>query len=138
MWRSWIRSWGLICVNINVKYEVNVNIDENFYWDVDRSVGAEVGRGDYDILYSDFFVEFVSGGCEEVELKVGDEPGSGYDSRVNKGIKVVIYVGVVGSIGSGVYRGVGSGFGSSDGITFRLYGGSDMGSLMYLFMVWIV
>ena len=47
-------------------------------------------------------------------------------------------MGVVGSIGSGVYRGVGSGFGSSDGITFRLYGGSDMGSLMYIFMVWIV
>ena len=70
MWRSWIRSWGLIFVNINVKYEVNVKIDENIYWDVDRSVGAEVGRGDYDILYSDVCGEVESGDDGEVGLKV--------------------------------------------------------------------
>ena len=29
-----------------IKYEVNVNIDENVDWDVDTHFGAEVGRGD--------------------------------------------------------------------------------------------
>ena len=55
-----------MCIDIFVKYEVNMKIDDSIDWYIDRSVGTEAGRGN---------------NCG-VDSDVGDEVGGGDGERV--------------------------------------------------------
>ena len=67
-WSSLIISWGCICVDKDIKDKVDVNIVDNLDWGVDRSVGADVGRGDDGLEDSDVGGEVVSGDGDGFEL----------------------------------------------------------------------
>ena len=67
-WSSSIRSWRYSCVDKDIKNNVDVNIVDNVYWDVDRVVGAEFGRG------FDGWVDSDVGG------EVGSGKGDGFES----------------------------------------------------------
>ena len=61
-----------------------MNIDYSVYWDVERSVGAEVVRVNGGRVESDIFGEVGNGDCEGFELEVG----SNDDISVDKGVKI--------------------------------------------------
>ena len=49
-----------------VKDDVNLNLDKSVYGDIERSLGAEVGRGENGSVDSDFVAEVLRGGGERV------------------------------------------------------------------------
>ena len=49
-----------------VKDEVNLNLDNSVDWDSERSLGAEVGRGENGCVDSDFVAAVLRGGGERV------------------------------------------------------------------------
>ena len=102
--------------------KINYSID----WYVENNVGAKTFRGNgvgVDCYFGD---EVGTGDGEEVELKVVYEVSLGDVSSIKKGVKVVVGIGVGGSVYWGVDRGFIDGYGSPDRIIFVIDYGSDI------------
>ena len=107
-----------------------MNIGNIVYWDIEKSFGDNVSRGNNSGLDTGFCAEVGSGDSKGIELKLGYEVGSRDGRSADKGIKGIksgVSMGVGVSVFWGVDIGVGDRIGSDDVITFGIDDGSEMG-----------
>ena len=107
-----------------------MNIYENVYWNVERSLGAKVGIVINVRVDRNFGAEVGGGDGEVSELEVVDKVRSGNGNsfdEVVKGAKGGVGVGSGGSLGLGAYSDVSGRVDSFDGIKFGIDDWSTLG-----------